>query len=781
MAKKVSIIYRTRNYKDRIMSTIHSISQLIETNWELMIMNDASEDETELEVKKIIEKLNDKRIKYYRNEEPIGKAKTLNLGAKKAKGEFLCFIEDGVLWDPYKLSMQLEAYEDNGQFGMYYGYISDLEENFVPEKNNNKELLKGDIFLLLLIKNQININSIFMKKEIWTKYQGLVENLEEDPEWELFLRISRDYPIYFDGTVLGTKQTGIIEHKEPKQILYTQYFILEQFFEYYNVFDMVEGKLNQMLQLAIDSEEKMYYASLYQQLEKQIIENREEKENNAIAHICRIRQVLLQYIAALIMELHDIISFLDTRRWAIGRRKLELCYPKIAYLATVFKIIKEAMEYDVEETIKQVMRQGYTDEILLGDLIKSCLIPQLEEIAIIFSTAKVEEGIYKIEPTQSGYFTLNIKDKYMHSNINPMLEGQAKAKMYYDPNQIEYNIFGDGLGYVCYQLYILSMGGARINLYEPDQKIIDYAYEYGVLGNIPSENLRVMHDPTGIEFLTQIEDNVEGSILELTTVWTMENKKSKEVLFDLYQIYGTDINLGEYMQVNERLIRQKKNFDYYLDDLLKLTTKEDVIVVAAGPSLNERIDWIKEQQGKMTIIAVTTIAKRLLMAGITPDFIVVTDPQERTYGHMKGIRNTKVPLVIGKKAYWKFAKNHIGKRYLITYQDENKEGLVEGKTVTSLAVELAIAFKNTKQVYLAGVDLAFVNGDSHAMGTMDFQKETDNQRAIEVLAVNGEMVKTSPVFKIYLKEIEEKIANAPQITFYNLSKGGAKIEGTKET
>ena len=139
--------------------------------------------------------------------------------------------------------------------------------------------------------------------------------------------------------------------------------------------------------------------------------------------------------------------------------------------------------------------------------------------------------------------------------------------------------------------------------------------------------------------------------------------------------------------------------------------------------MDDNLDFLKENQGKKTVIAVGTVFRKLLECGITPDLVAVLDPQERTYQQMEGLEGEKVPMLVAVTAYWKFAANYQGDKYLVPLvgvheEKEKEEPWVIGGTVTHLAIEAAVRF-GAKKIYLVGVDLAYPNGLSHAEGTMD--------------------------------------------------------------
>jgi glycosyltransferase involved in cell wall biosynthesis len=102
---RVSIIMPTYNRAEFIMETIESIFNQTYTNWELIIADDGSEDETQ----HLVESLQDPRIIYHRFEHCGKGGRIKNLALKSASGEWLAFIDSDDLWHPAKLEKQIEA------------------------------------------------------------------------------------------------------------------------------------------------------------------------------------------------------------------------------------------------------------------------------------------------------------------------------------------------------------------------------------------------------------------------------------------------------------------------------------------------------------------------------------------------------------------------------------------------------------------------------------------------------------------------------------------------
>lgn len=116
----VSIITPTWACANYIAETIKSIQAQTYQNWELLIQDDCSRDNTLEVVKPFIEK--DERIKYECNAHNSGAAITRNNALRRAKGRWIAFLDSDDLWYPQKLEKQLRFMTEKGCYFSYTGY-----------------------------------------------------------------------------------------------------------------------------------------------------------------------------------------------------------------------------------------------------------------------------------------------------------------------------------------------------------------------------------------------------------------------------------------------------------------------------------------------------------------------------------------------------------------------------------------------------------------------------------------------------------------------------------
>lgn len=122
----VSIITPSYNCARFITETIDSVRGQTYPNWEMIIVDDCSTDDTDQVVYPFLEK--DPRIRYYRNEVNSGAAVTRNNALRKAKGRWIAFLDSDDLWLPEKLEHQIKFMEENGYAFSYHEYTEISED-----------------------------------------------------------------------------------------------------------------------------------------------------------------------------------------------------------------------------------------------------------------------------------------------------------------------------------------------------------------------------------------------------------------------------------------------------------------------------------------------------------------------------------------------------------------------------------------------------------------------------------------------------------------------------
>lgn len=111
-----------------IGESIQCVIQQTYGNWELIIVDDCSTDNTDEVVKPFLQ---DERIKYLKNEKNSGAALSRNRALREAKGEWIAFLDSDDLWLPEKLEKQLSFMQEHGYVLSYHKYEK-IDEDGTP-------------------------------------------------------------------------------------------------------------------------------------------------------------------------------------------------------------------------------------------------------------------------------------------------------------------------------------------------------------------------------------------------------------------------------------------------------------------------------------------------------------------------------------------------------------------------------------------------------------------------------------------------------------------------
>ena len=144
----VSIIIPVYNAEKFLDDTINSVLDQTYSNWELILVNNCSVDNSLNIIKKYSKQ--DKRISYVCNKEYQDVALNRNSGIKKAKGKYLCFLDADDKWDKEKLFKQVSFMKEKNCAFSFTSYefadsncIPNGKRVIVPDKISYTEALKN--------------------------------------------------------------------------------------------------------------------------------------------------------------------------------------------------------------------------------------------------------------------------------------------------------------------------------------------------------------------------------------------------------------------------------------------------------------------------------------------------------------------------------------------------------------------------------------------------------------------------------------------------------------
>ena len=194
----VSVILPTYNRAYLINRAVRSVLNQTYKDFELIIIDDGSIDNTEKVVNEFLEK--DKRIKYIQHEENKGAAAARNTGVKTAKGEYIAFQDSDDEWLPEKLEKQMKAFDKaTPNVGVVYTDMQRINKDGGIKYWHSPTVIYGNLINQKTLDYQvmnIGIQSALIKKECFNRSGLFDEKFPGFEDLELLIRLSKDYFFY---------------------------------------------------------------------------------------------------------------------------------------------------------------------------------------------------------------------------------------------------------------------------------------------------------------------------------------------------------------------------------------------------------------------------------------------------------------------------------------------------------------------------------------------------------------------------------------------------------
>lgn len=189
---QISIIIATYNREAFIAEAIESILNQTYKDWEMIIIDDASEDKTEEIVKKYIN--NDSRIKYFKNEKNLGIAKSRNRGLNLAEGIYIAPLDSDDIWiDKDKLKKQIEFLDANPDYALLGGGIMHIDKNSNYIKKVLFPVYDSLIRNIILQYNPFAQSTLLFRKNIALELGGYSTEYKICDDYDLWLKFGIKY------------------------------------------------------------------------------------------------------------------------------------------------------------------------------------------------------------------------------------------------------------------------------------------------------------------------------------------------------------------------------------------------------------------------------------------------------------------------------------------------------------------------------------------------------------------------------------------------------------
>ena len=425
----------------------------------------------------------------------------------------------------------------------------------------------------------------------------------------------------------------------------------------------------------------------------------------------------------------------------------------------------------------------------------------------------IQEHKLQLVPTSNGEITAIFlrqdgRELYLHSRFNPSKEARSLVSKIPLREDTLYVILGGGFGYHIKELLNKLPQSSRIIVVESSAVPLGAAMQkyYHQQGKAWIRDKRLIFttmDNSNIltYYLSELFIQHHLFYLEMFThipSATTDEKFYRSVTQSISSDFPSNLKIS--LATTEPIL--KTNLINYWDNLettwknpsieklFGQWTDKPAIVVSAGPSLNAQLDQLRQIQGKVLIICVGTAAKVLINHGITPDFVIVVDPNETSMVQFIGWDTEKTTLLYYQKAWRGIPAAHQGLKFWFTllndlpipaHESTCKFPFSGGGTVAFSALQFA-RYVKSDPIILVGQDFAFLDGATHATGTdhnYSFNQEILPEGFFRVPGTNEDMVVTNNIYYSYLKFMQEYILKNQDTRYINTSETGAKIEGTQ--
>ena len=183
----ISVIMATYNRADKIGKAIESVLSQTYTDFELIIVDDGSTDDT----LSVLRSYSDSRIKIIDNKENIGFVKSLNKAINLAQGKYIARIDDDDYWcDDSKLEKQVKFLESNLEYNLVgCGMIKNEVKYLFKEKDE-------DIRKTMLLTDQFVHPGVVFRKDAWETAGRYDEKFFFSQDWDLWMRLGKTGKMY---------------------------------------------------------------------------------------------------------------------------------------------------------------------------------------------------------------------------------------------------------------------------------------------------------------------------------------------------------------------------------------------------------------------------------------------------------------------------------------------------------------------------------------------------------------------------------------------------------
>lgn len=221
MNPKISVIMSAYNAEKFIEEAVESILRQTFTDFEFIIIDDASSDKTPSILRNFSYK--DPRIKIITNEKNLGLTKSLNLGIENSRGEYIARMDADDISFPERFEKQVKFLDENKETGVVGAWAKVIDEEGKEIDEFDYEEIDSQTVRKELIKSNVIIHPLAMiRKSVLEKVGGYDESFQYAQDYDLWFRIEKvseiqNLPLFLMNYRISRK--SITSSKNNKQSL----------------------------------------------------------------------------------------------------------------------------------------------------------------------------------------------------------------------------------------------------------------------------------------------------------------------------------------------------------------------------------------------------------------------------------------------------------------------------------------------------------------------------------------------------------------------------------
>jgi len=414
--------------------------------------------------------------------------------------------------------------------------------------------------------------------------------------------------------------------------------------------------------------------------------------------------------------------------------------------------------------------------------------------------------------TSDGMVSMKYGGTWIHSSRAPRLEAQRLVETSIPGKCPFCLIYGFGLAYHLEE-FQKNHPATPYAVVEPDTALFNYALglrDYSGIFLDPRFSLALGASPEAMPALLENQPHRNIQVFMLRSVVSLNRE----------YFAGCDRVVQEFLARKEINVNTLNKFSrLWVSNIcrnLPLTARYPgvstlnnsftgfpALLLAAGPTLEEVLPLLKDLRRRMVVVCVDTALKACLSVGVEPDFLILTDPQYWNSRHLDRCRTSRSILISDVSTYPSVLSDFKGAAFFCStpfplgQYFESRSG-IKGKLKSGGSVATAawdfIRCCGMTEIYCAGLDLSFPDGETHYRGSTFEERVHGNSLRLSPVetpswlslmggnpykAENemGDDVLTDQRMKIYIRWFEEQMKTFPHIRTSRLSRRGVAIQG----